>query len=553
MGDGWRIHFAAAACLIGAHLAVAEDHGALPAKLFPFSAEFSTESLSQLLFSSVPMQTRRDALRYVDRSVDLPARRPLRVVQFANGDRLTAEVLETSRHAAVLRLFGCVRWRIPTAAIASIAVRPGERQLLAFDEMDDSAGFAGASPNRRWLIPQSSGELTCRIGIEFPADNQRTPVGLVAKFESGDRIAITVDSAGRWHAVQSPPGEMSALQAAFAKNRERCELRLQITGERIYVSVDGRILLSDVLPPGRLQAIEFAADGNAKPTAGDITYFTAIEKRRETADFPPARDDLDAIVSVDGDAWWGDFRTLSSGSVGWTAGGNQWSRNWTDVAGIIFRETPDAVPTRKLVGRIVKLELQPGADRLDLPGDRLTGLLCGVRDGWLHVEHPLAGHLAIPLEAVRRVETAHIGESRVLALGTRRSPRAGQDSSVPAAGRFVLETFPKCDAAIVVEVSGLEPSGPQTPPGSPRLKALQNGSGVVEARVNGERLGTINQLTSRWTLPGEFDALRLEIPAQLLRVGENSWSFQETARNSRGKADEFRLRTVTLELPALLP
>lgn len=552
MGNGWRIHFAAAACLIGSHFAVAEDHGALPAKMLPFSAQISGESSSNSLFSVWPAELRRDALRFVEQPVDAPARWPLRVVQFVNGDRLTAEVLEASRQATVLQIFGRVRWRISTAAIASISMRPGERQLLAFDAMDDSTQSAGMASNR-WEIPPSVGELTCRIGLEFTKDIQRTPFGLVAEFESGDRIAISVDPAGRWHAVQSPPGEMPVLQVAFAQNRGRCEIRLQTTGERIYVSVDGRLLLSEVQPPGRLRTIELAPSRDAGARAGSITYFSAVEKRRETAEFPPARDDLDAIVSAGSDAWWGDFRELSSVSVDWAADGSEWSRDWTDVAGVIIRQPTEAISPRKLVGRIVKLELQPGADRLDLPGDRLTGLLCGARNGWLHVEHPLAGHLAIPLKSVRRFETVHFGESRVLAIGARRRPREEQGSSVISAGSFSLDRLPIGDAAMVVEVNGLEPSGPKTPPGSPRLKSLRSGSGAVELHINSERLGTLNELTSRWTLPGEFDALRLRIPAQLLRIGENSWSLQETATNSRRREVEFHLRTVTLELPAPLP
>jgi hypothetical protein len=498
--------------------------------------------------SGATPRTSQSALEFARRPQDFPVRQSLRVVQFANGDRITAELREASRDAAELRLFGSVRWRIPMIAVAGISLRPNERPLPASSHSDE-AGSSQNSP-RRWDIPAYGGDVTCRFGGEFSEVSRSPPFAWIADFAGGGRITISADVLGRWHARQLPSSRTAVLQAAAAPERHRADFRLQTVGDHIYVSLNGRLLLSDGRPDGALQSLEWApttsagGENDAEPSVASA-YAFVVAVRSANEEFPKPMKNVDAIVSADGDVWWGDFNSLSSQTVSWLAGGKKWNRDWTNVSGVIFRAAPTPI-SLSLTGRVVRVELQPLADRLDLPGDRLTGALGGVSEGWLHLEHALAGRLAIPLQAVRRVESVHLGEYRVLAVGETVDGLLAEH-----AGNFPLSRVPESAVTISVEVSGLEPSGPRTPPGSPRLKSLRQGMGTTEVYVNERGIGVLNELTSRWTLPGEFETLRLPVPREWLRPGKNTWSIRSA---EGGKStNESRLRAIALELPPEIP
>ena len=487
---------------------------------------------------TVHRQSELSVMRFPRQPADVMVTQSHRVVELINGDRITAELLAVDPQALVLRLFGQVRWRLPLNCVARITQRPGERTLPCVIS-DDTA-----------TIPPVPGWMICRFQLERQAAGTSQPPGWTALFADGSRLQIGRDVSGRWQVEHNPPHLGGSIQHVRLDAENPFAFRLQSMAGRLYISINGQLFFAGTHPSGPLTAIETTSAHDAS-SSWKVSRLMGVAEHSQIPDFPPPVQELDAIVSTAGEMWWGQLQRSGPDGVTWTAEQREWQRSWRDVSGVVLRTTSTGGAGHSLTGRIVRLELQPDIDRPDLPGDVLTVALRGMHGNWLEVEHSLAGRMVIPQRMVRVVHSLHIGVSRSLTAGD--SALGEQRELVPSTleGTFTLDELPTVDAELTVEASGLEPSGPRTPPGNRLLRALRSGAGVTEVFINDHRLGTLNELTDRWTLPGEYERLRVTVPINHLRRGENRWRIQQQPGDGSQRAfDECRLRAISLDLPA---
>jgi hypothetical protein len=121
-------------------------------------------------------------------------------------------------------------------------------------------------------------------------------------------------------------------------------------------------------------------------------------------------------------------------------------------------------------------------------------------------------------------------------------------------GSFRLESASVAKAFIHLEVAELEPAGKDTLPGSPHLAELRNGGLGTEVILNGTSLGRLNDRISRKALRESPQKIRLEIPAELLRKGENTWAIKQTPlRKNPQEFDDCEIGPVVLDIEQTLP
>ncbi|MBC8114162.1 MAG: hypothetical protein H7062_07285, partial [Candidatus Saccharimonas sp.] len=199
--------------------------------LFPVpvrSEEFRSASMSapqtrefvspgKFLFDRVlaPVCSRAEQL-VVGRSVDLPRRPrvsrtfgPLRQFDLAGGDRFSAEVIRWGDDSVDLRLSSGQTVTVPTAAIETLLVPPGEDELLAerFENEDSLGGFIDEAARSNVTLDRvyaASGDCSWKLS---PASRPLTvtcPAGLEAA-----RVQF-------WFHAERPSSAMTGGRIAFA-------------------------------------------------------------------------------------------------------------------------------------------------------------------------------------------------------------------------------------------------------------------------------------------------------------------------------------------------
>jgi hypothetical protein len=487
-----------------------------------------------------------------------------------NGDELVAEVLGSAGGFLELRLFGASRVRLATANVHSITALPGERELL-----NQSFSEARSEEHQVHHVPGDPRFHTTQEGVIVFASAEPVLIPLPpteADFRCWFRFRLRVDGSRcgwRWHFADRPPlcverraGEWHFIPADGATTRQSMAdtgtwqiCRLQRIGERFFLSIDERLIAAGPAPPRGPVSLEFFSLPSVQAPAANalVDHLAFVERLADVDEIDPSVSREDAVVGVGGETWWGRVQAIRPGGVEWSDGQTAWRRSWREIHGVFLQPAKEPPAVRTCRGVIVRLELQPSTDRPDIPGGRLTAALGASQGGRVLVDHPLLGRMAIPVAAIRRAERRFAGEWRLLRAGEVRftDVKQGAASDIrrtePIDGSFALAEVPNGTAYLSVEAAGLDPAGAQTPPGSPTLARLRTGRLATEVIVNGRRLGSLNELTSQWSLPGKFDQLRLRLPNQVLQRGWNEWRLTH-----EGRAD-VRLRNVAIEIEDAWP
>ncbi len=501
-----------------------------------------------------------DRLRFPAHHIVATCTYPLRRIELISGETLTGEILRGDPAGVELRLFGAVRLRIPRRAIRQIAALPGERVRLEehFADADSlQVRFEGDDPpeirrgalivpanGRRVeiLLPEGGKEFRCSFRLRAAHEEKIVPLVWSAHFGDGTSLQARLDARGNWrmrdsaHAGSGPGANWhSGWQS----------VRLRSIGARLYVSIDDQLLFSGTAPSSGMTGLEFAALPGVSGVGGEIAVDDLlVVEASESNEMPAPQASAEAIVSGNGETWWGDVANVGPDGVEWSNEETTWHRSWREVQGVVFRPSPDPIAGPTLAGKIVEVELASPADRPDVPGDRLTAVLGSQRGSYLLADHPLLGRLALPVAAIRQIRSRFLGgwqlrDARETALGA---------SQPELQGEFTLDGPTAGSTFLAADFSGLEPSGPRTPPGSPTLRELRAGRWATELFVNDRRLGTFNELTSDWSLSGRFDRLRFPLPADALKTGRNTWRIQQTPGGVRNRPVECRLRNVAVEI-----
>ena len=502
-------------------------------------------------------------IRFTAREQIVFASRPLWQIRLIDGDTLTGELLRGDHNSLEARVFGQSRLRIPWQAVEHLRLLPGDRILL--DEpisADQPAGDAvlpkqGEAVSVHKMFPAVSGDFRCLLQYRVPPGDavEGTNVSVLFRFRSGTLVAATLDAQSVWSATIYPathapaPGNAVWQTAANLPGDHRLSLRR--VAQRIYLSRDDVLLAALTIPEDVLESVEVRVKSPADSQSSPFQplHLTLVQRTMDIPVEPGPQPAADGILSATGELWWGDLQRLSAAGAEWSDSGDAWSIPWHDIRSVVPRIRHWDRPLRPMSGGLVELHLQPPAERPDSPGDHFTVMLRSSRGRWLMVEHPLLGMLAIPREALRQVVPIVEGTWQVLEPRQVALP-ASRRHSVSAAecpgGEFTLDQLPDSPVILLLEVSGLEPAGPETPPGSPTLRGLRAGQDGTELWINDRQAVRWNDLTSQWTLPGEFDRLQTRVPPEMFRSGLNTWRIvQRPGGRIPPRAELLRMRRLS--------
>jgi hypothetical protein len=466
-----------------------------------------------------------------------------------NGDRLSGELLRELDAGWEVGLSAGSRVRIPRRALASIAMPPGERELLGVN-------FASPEFATQWpvklVLPKTQADF--RLSLRRRSSQA---FGVEWTFADGSQLRIDSDAQGHWR-IRASDGSIQLDSRSGAEEIGGRDLRLRRIGQRLFLSLDDRLIAAGPMPDGELARMEIhGVEGETLEPQSLVDLLVFVEVRPDRTTAPQPARDLDQIVGATAETWWARAESVGPHGVAWSAplpgGESLWRRSWPEILGVWFRTPANPIPAAPLFGCVAEIELEPSTDRPDLPGNRLTAVLMGSESGRLLLGHPLLGVVAVPHAAVRRVSRRFTGEWRLLDARESRfdaKPLTVSDSAHPMLeGEFYWRELSSRTVTFSVEAHGLEPSGPATPPGSRTLSQLRAGKLTTELFVNNQRVGALNDLISDWSLPGQFDRIRVRIPHDLLRLGENTWRIRQQRGTSRQMPfDDCRLRNAALEI-----
>jgi hypothetical protein len=250
----------------------------------------------------------------------------------------------------------------------------------------------------------------------------------------------------------------------------------------------------------------------------------------------------DEVWLLSGDQLFGDLLRLDPHRMLLRGGTRMQEWSWDEVRGIRLRR--QSWPVRTTDGEHVRLWLRsPGV------ADEIEGVLGSLDHRRLGLHHALLGDLVIDRGRVqrlrwlfrgRRIEvdngSHHLGPRGALVAGLH--PERAEALSLTRT--FWLEG-PVRPANLLVWVARLK--GPE----DGIARALQSGGLRTEVLVNGQRVEYLNRLVDR--AEPEPRALRVALPANLLRAGENVLELRQTPEQRTERYESCGVIRLVVEVP----
>lgn len=527
------------------------------------------------------------------RSIDLPHRPrvsrtygPLRQIGLVGGDRISADIVHWGDDSVQLRLTGGQTVAVPTAAVETLLVPPGETELLAerFESDEALSGFIDEAARSHVTFDReqaASGDRSLRLSSESRPLTVTLPAGLdAARLQFWFRVGRSSSAAtggrmtfafGESADANSLVLELDAARLAVVSRQslaarwttQAVELRsgwhcltVVLSPQRVLCLVDESLLAAGPGMEETLRSIRFASRDGL--WIDDLSISRLDDGPFPATMRPPLAND--SVTTRLGEELFGRVTRIAPHGVTLDEVAGELAVPWSRVATVGFRPadrrlTGPAAPRDGLVARI---EWQPFADRPQLPADRVTATIIATdRDG-LSVSHPFLGEFPLSWRDIRRIEPLFVG--RDLPLDARRvhlgdSIRADFRRPLPEGiewhCEFALATRPVGAVWLSVTVADLEPSGPDTPPGSAFLKELRAGRLLTEVIVNDRPVGDLNRHLRFRASPDQPERLRCPLPLDTLRAGANSVRLRQRPLQENGSDyDDCELSDLRLELRA---
>ena len=511
---------------------------------------------------------------------------PLRQIGLVGGDHISTEVVHWDDDSVQLRLTGGQTVAVPTNAVETLFVPPGESERLAerFESDDALNGFIdeaarsnvtldhvyAASGNRSLKLSSESRPLTvsCPGGLEaarvqfwFRAErsSQTTTGGRMtfAFAESSEANSLVLELDGSRFAVVSRQGVAArwTTQTVELRSGWHC-LTAVLTPQRVLCLVDENLLASGSGIEAPLRSIRFASRDGL--WIDDLSISRLDENVTQFAMRFPQADD--AVATHSGEEFFGRVTRIAPRGITLDGIAGEATVPWSRVAAVGFRsaDRPLSGPTAPLEGLVARIEWQPFVDRPQLLADRVTATIVATNRDGLFVSHPWLGEFPLSWRDISRIEPLFVGQ--VLVLNARRvhlgdSIRADFRRPLPDGtewrSEFVLATKPQGDVWLSLNVADLEPSGPDTPPGSAYLKELRAGRLLTEVLVNNQPVGDLNGHLRFRASPDRPEGLRYRLPRDVLREGANTIQLrQRPLRENGSDYDDCELSDLRLELRA---
>ncbi|HUG90247.1 MAG TPA: hypothetical protein VML55_05410 [Planctomycetaceae bacterium] len=537
-----------------------------------------------------------DELRRIDfppAAAIVPGTGPLRQFMLRGGDRISGVLVGLDEQQAILGLRAIGRLTLPRSALTGFRTIPRLRDVVYEDfehetmefsilagrprieSITDGDGdgnrtralrlglaarleYAPASPiengrvQLRFRLPQPAGPPETRCGVElvFMSDSRSVPLRI--RLPGGNRQAFV-----------EAPGDLRLAAQALPVGEGWRRLAISVRDRRLTVLIDEHVLASGQAPAGRLTALrlfsEPVATGRSRETddaldGGPLIDDVLIQEYRSTPAAGLRRAVASSIEFDSGDRLYGTIASAGAHSVEIVGAYGTVRRSWSEISRIVL-DGASATPPASISGLWARVTLPAPIECPDAPHDTLELALQSVAHGILAARHPILGEIRLELTQVRRIEPQFIGTRLPLSLDVHHlgdEARADFRQPVPAGhtlrGEFTLESVPSGEAFFAVDAADLEPSGPQTPLGSPYLRELRAGHLRTGVIVNGQRLGSLNDHI-RWKAPIDRpERLRVPIPAGALKPGRNVWTIEQLpARNDPREFDDAEFGPIAIE------
>ena len=353
------------------------------------------------------------------------------------------------------------------------------------------------------------------------------------------------------------------------------QLRL---GMGLTVSCDGIVVARSSSSPGQLIAIE--AEGPFLPadfqpgTSGrfltlreplvrsvDGTIVDGDSSNRPLHQAAWRTMDDDRVILNSGDELYG-FVDEAAEAVGVRRSLDEAVRRRIDRAKVraVCFARPERVRASSVHGLFSQVDLVPDASsslsRMEEPFWIRTAIDSTDAVG-LRTRHPLLGTVIIRWSMIRRIRALFQGSytlidpgPRHLGNGFRESFSRVEPDGTELSLDFELEKLqPKESVFLSCDVAGLIPSGPGTLQVTPFLDEVRAGFLTTQVFLNGERVGTLNELISVRSPASAPERVRFQLPARLLKAGGNTIRLQQTsAKDDADSFDDCEIRALAIEV-----
>ena len=230
-----------------------------------------------------------------------------------------------------------------------------------------------------------------------------------------------------------------------------------------------------------------------------------------------------------------------------------------DVAAVSFAR-PSISRWEPVVGEFARIDLVPDMScsfgGIEEPFWIRSAILRATDEG-LMVQHSLLGKITIRWEMIRRITPLFTGSYQLLDPGPRHPGNGNRESfsRVEPDGTELSLSFALVEKQLGLptflsaDIAELIPSGPDTLKATPFLDDVRNGFLATQVWLNGEVIGTLNQLVKVRSLANDPQRVRMSLPTRLLKVGNNSIEVRQTsAKDDPTSFDDCELRAIAVEI-----
>lgn len=490
-------------------------------------------------------------------------------VVLRDGQRLTGQLLGLDADAVKIQTVWAEKpLTLPRAWVAEISHLPG---FVTFfdDDFEDglkawkltgnpSVSDKEQTSGEHSLLLDRAGQVAVyvlpeereagRVGINF-LDGSTKDAGrwaLEAEFTAPEgprlvRVLLASDSAT--YSTTAADIDENAVKRSPGWHR----LTLEFAADRLWVLVDDAVIAvsKERGPGGPLRAIRLQCAALAdKQVSGQMAFDDfSLARTVESLHRPPGEAGRDEVWSLSGDQLFGSILRADRRSVEFQNRTDKRTLPWSGIRALHLKSTAPALRTTD--GEHVRLQLNAGIGRVS---DEVAGVLRGLDERRLTLQHA-AGEVVIARDRWRQLRGTFHG--RRLELDNDRHHLGREIIAawpVPRPEGLRLQTKFKLDAVpadphLAVEVTYLKGPGD----GKAIAEALQRGGLRTVVVVNGKEVDYLNRLVEHSA--AEPRRLRMALPKEALRTGENVIELQQSADRDTGRYEECILSAIALELP----
>ena len=347
-------------------------------------------------------------------------------------------------------------------------------------------------------------------------------------------------------------------------------LQIQLLVDRgLTLSSNGVVLAKLQDSIGRLDSIE--VEGPFVPSIIDEPAGTdalSIQEplvrrtcRNDNAEVACKVTNIGRVILNSGDEIYGAIDEVA-GAVRMSAsdkGGRRLSIDRKDVSAVSFACQKIAT-WQPVVGEFAHIDLVPDAScsfgGIEEPFWIRSAIQIATEDG-LVTRHPLLGKFTIRWEMIRRITPLFTGSFQLLDPGPRHLGNGFRESfsRVEPDGTELSLSFELNDEQLAMptflsaNIAELIPSGDSTLKVTPFLDEVRSGFLATQVMVNGELVGTLNQLINLRSPATDPERVRMPLPTRLLKAGQNSIQIRQTsAKDDLTSFDDCELGAIAIEI-----